>query len=278
MVADASVFGAGQRSTTGKTVHWQEMWRHELLAALEHDPVVIVPVGSVEQHGPHCPMDVDISHTQSMAVEAALAVDDFPVIVAPPVWIGLTHYNMGEVGTITASVETYIALLSDICRSIWVNGFHRIIMLNGHGGNRDIQRVVSVKLSEEDIWILPITYWEMVPEVMRDNAETDGDFVGHGGEWETSLQLYLRPDLIDRARMVADPRRQPRLSDGIFAFTGYPERRRERPHGVAGDPTSATAEKGQILFSAALERLIDVCRQTHALPVRGYREFGSHCP
>jgi creatinine amidohydrolase len=254
------------------------MWRHELLAALEHDPVVIVPVGSVEQHGPHCPMDVDISHTQSMAVEAALAVDDFPVIVAPPVWIGLTHYNMGEVGTITASVETYIALLSDICRSIWANGFHRIILLNGHGGNRDIQRVVSVKLSEEDIWVLPITYWEMVPQVMRDHAETDGDFVGHGGEWETSLQLYLRPDLIDRSRIVSDPRRQPRLSDDVIAFTSYPERRRERPHGVAGDPTSATAEKGRILFSASLERLIDVCRQIHTLPVRGYREFGSHCP
>ncbi|HET9016646.1 MAG TPA: creatininase family protein, partial [Thermomicrobiaceae bacterium] len=95
MVSDASVFGAGQRATGGRTVHWQELWRHELLEALAHDPVVIVPVGSVEQHGPHCPMDVDISHTQALAVETARAINDFPVIVAPPVWIGLTHYNMG---------------------------------------------------------------------------------------------------------------------------------------------------------------------------------------
>jgi creatinine amidohydrolase len=278
MVADAAVFGSGQRSAVGRTVHWQEMWRHELLEALARDPVVIVPAGSVEQHGPYCPMDVDISHTQALAVETALAIDDFPVIVAPPVWIGLTHYNMGEVGTITASVETYVALLSEICRSIWANGFKRVVVLNGHGGNRDILRVVSIKLAEEDVWVLPITYWEMVPEVMRAAAEADGEFVGHGGEWETSLQLYLRPALVDLTRMVVDPKRQPRFSDDVLAFTGFPERRRERAHGVAGDPTTASARKGELLFAAAKERLIDVCRQYYALPVRGYREFGSYCP
>ena len=278
MVSDAAVFGAGQRATTGRTVHWQEMWRHELVEALAYDPVVIVPVGSVEQHGPHCPMDVDISHTQALAVETARAIDDFPVIIAPPVWIGLTHYNMGEVGTITARVETYLALLSDICRSIWANGFHRIILLNGHGGNRDIIRVVSVKLAEEDIWVLPITYWEMVPEVLREAAETDPGFIGHGGEWETSLQLYLRPHLIDCARMVADSEREPRLSDEVLRFTGFPERRREREHGVHGNPLTASYEKGERLFQAARAMLVEVCRQYHAQPVRGYREFGSHCP
>ena len=277
MVSDASVFGAGQRETTGRSVHWQEMWRHELLAALEDDPVVIVPVGSVEQHGPHCPMDVDISHTQALAVETARAIDDFPVIVAPPVWIGLTHYNMGEVGTITASVETWIALVSEICRSIWANGFKRIILLNGHGGNRDIQRVVSIKLAEEDIWVLPITYWEMAWEVLRNEAVTDHGFIGHGGEWETSLQLYLRPTLIDRERMVADAER-PGFSADIQAFTGFPERRREREHGVHGDPTTASAEKGERLFTVARDMLIEVCRQYHAQPIRGYREFGTHCP
>ena len=66
--------------------------------------VVIVPVGSVEQHGPHCPQDVDISMPYHMAIEAAAAIDDFPVIVAPPISLGFTHYNMGEMGTITLSL------------------------------------------------------------------------------------------------------------------------------------------------------------------------------
>jgi len=276
--SDASVFGAGQRVGTGTTVHWQELWRHELEGMLPRAPVVIVPTGSVEQHGPHCPMDVDISHTQALAVAAARAIADFPVVVAPPVWMGLTHYNMGEIGTITVSVETYIALVSEISRSIWANGFRRIVLLNGHGGNRDILRVISIKLAEEDVWVLPITYWEMVPSQMREAADTDGDSVGHGGEWETSLQLYLRPTLVERSRMVEDPVREPHLPDDVLAFTGFPERRRERAHGVMGNPLVASAGKGELLFAAARDRLVEVCRHYHALPVRGYREFGSHCP
>jgi len=275
MVGDYAVFGAGQRKNGGRTVLWQETLRHEFLEALNHDPVVIVPVGSVEQHGPHCPMDVDISHTLALAVETARAIGDFPVLVAPPIWSGLTHYNMGEVGTITLSVETFIAITTEVCRSIWANGFKRIILLNGHGGNRDIQRVVSIKLAEENIWVLPITHWEMVQSVM-DTGDFD-NFIGHGGEWETSLQLYLRPDLVDMSRMVADDER-PGFTDDIRAFTGFPERRRERAHGVHGNPTTASAEKGERFFTAAREQLVEVCRQCHVQPIRDYREFGTHCP
>ena len=120
---------------TNKKVLWQELWRHEFEAALTDAPVVIVPVGSIEQHGPHCPMDVDISAPFYMAVEVARRVDDFPVIVAPPVWSGFTHYNMGFPGTISLRLETFQNLLIDILRSIHANGIARIISINGHGGN-----------------------------------------------------------------------------------------------------------------------------------------------
>jgi creatinine amidohydrolase len=79
------------RPASGKKVLWQEMLRHELLTALEDCPVVIVPVGSVEQHGPHCPLDVDISVPYHLALRAAVVIDEFPVIVAPPVSLGFTH-------------------------------------------------------------------------------------------------------------------------------------------------------------------------------------------
>ena len=95
------------RPASGKKVLWQEMLRHELLSALEQNAVVIVPVGSVEQHGPHCPQDVDISGPYHMAIATADAIDDFPVIVAPPVLYGFTHYNMGEIGTLTLSSLSY---------------------------------------------------------------------------------------------------------------------------------------------------------------------------
>jgi len=155
------------RPPHGKKVLWQEMLRHELMSALEDRPVVIVPVGSVEQHGPHCPQDVDISIPYHLAIRAAEAIDDFPVIVAPPVTYGFTHYNMGEVGTITLGLEVFIAVLCDVSRSIWANGFHRIILLNGHGGNEAPTWVASVKLAEEDVGALALTYWNMALDELK---------------------------------------------------------------------------------------------------------------
>jgi len=266
------------RPASGKKVLWQEMLRHELLAALERRPVVIVPIGSVEQHGPHCPMDVDISIPYHLAIEAAAAVEDFPVIVAPPILYGFTHYNMGEVGTLTLSLEHFIGIVCDVSRSLWANGFQRIVLLNGHGGNEAPVLVSSVKLAEEDVWALPLTYWNMAPDTLRELGEEDDEgSIGHGGEWETSLQLHLRDHLLDMALAVQDPVRR-HFSPAVQRYAMFPERRREAEHGVVGNPFVASAEKGGRLFAVLVERLVALCREYHAEEPPRYREFGSHCP
>ena len=263
---------------SNKKILWQELWRHEFVAALERDPVVILPLGSVEQHGPHCPMDVDISAPFHMAVEVARRVDDFPVIVAPPVWSGFTHYNMGFPGTINLRLETLQNLLADICRSIYANGFRRIVVLNGHGGNSAPSRAVSWQLAEENIFVLSFNWWDMVEEELPAWSATN-EGVGHAGEWETSVQLHLRAHLIDKAHIGADtPMTQPFSED--LHFAEFPERRRDtaRATGIMGDATVATADKGQRVYELACERLEKLVREYRALPVREYREFGSHCP
>jgi creatinine amidohydrolase len=265
------------RSPGGKKTLWQELLRHELLAALADRPVVIVPVGSVEQHGPHCPQDVDISIPYHLALAAADAVGDFPVIVAPPVTFGFTHYNMGEVGTITLGLETFIAVLCDVSRSIWANGFHRLILLNGHGGNEQPTWSAAVKLAEEDVWPVALTYWNMARDELLAWSEADAGSIGHGGEWETSLQLSLRPHLVDMDRAVKDEWRL-KFGPEVSRYATFPERRREMAHGVMGDPFAASAEKGQRLFAVLVERLVALCREYHAIEPPRYREFGSHCP
>ena len=264
------------RPPGGKKVLWQEMLRYELLAALEQRPVVIVPVGSVEQHGPHCPQDVDISIPYHLAIRTAEAIEDFPVIVAPPVTYGFTHYNMGEVGTITLGLEVFIAVLCDVSRSIWANGFERIILLNGHGGNEAPTWNASVKLAEEDVWALALTYWNMAPDELMAMSEADEGSIGHGGEWETSLQLYLRPELVDESLRAKDEWRR-HFSPDVQKFAFFPERRREMANGVMGDPFVATAEKGEKLFGVLTERLTRLCREYHDEEPPRYREFGSHC-
>jgi len=265
------------RPPSGKKVLWQEMLRHELLAALENNPVVIVPVGSVEQHGPHCPQDVDISGPYHLAINAADRIDDFPVIVAPPQMYGFTHYNMGEVGTITLKLELFIETLCDISRSLWANGFKRIILLNGHGGNMAPTWNASVKLAEEDVWPLALTYWNMAPDELNAWSEADEGSIGHGGEWETSLQLYLRPELVDMNLAVKDEWRR-HFSPEVQRYAVFPERRREMEHGVMGDPFKASAEKGERLFNVLVDRLVQLCREYHNEEPPRYREFGSHCP
>ncbi len=270
MELDTTLFGNGGGSR--KRVHWQELWRHELEEHARRDPVVLVPTGSVEQHGPHLPLDVDIVDAHAIATHAATSIDEFPVLVSPPIWMGLSHYKQGHIGTITLRFETYVDVVCDVCRSIHRNGFERIILLNGHGGNRSINQAIAIKLAEEDIFVLPVTYWDIVAELLEQESISDSGSLGHAGEWETSLQLYLRPDLVAFERAKGDLER-PDLSARTREFTSFAERLRERSGGVHGDPTFASAEKGRMLFEAASDELVRVIRECRGLPMRHYREF-----
>jgi creatinine amidohydrolase len=184
---------------------------------------------------------------------------------------------MGEVGTITLSLETFIDVLCDVSRSIWANGFHRLILLNGHGGNEQPTWAAAVKPAEEDVWPVALTYWNMAPDELSAWSASDAGSIGHGGEWETSLQLYLRPELIDMSRAIRD---EWRLTFGaeVGRYAKFPERRREMAHGVMGNPHVASAEKGERLFEVLLQRLIVLCLEYHEVAPPKYREFGSHCP
>lgn len=268
---------------TNKKLLWQEMWRHEFEAALKQNPVVIVPTGSIEQHGPHCPVDVDISGPFAIATEVAKRINEFPVIVAPPVWWGFSHYNMGFPGTITLRADTYRNLLKDILKSINANGFQRIVVLNGHGGNEALNKSIMSEVSEENIFIVAFSWWQAVEEEMRRLSTADDSVVGvgHGGEVETSLQLYLRPHMIHKASMNADmPLNKMAFSPELRRFAILAETRRDSVEhtGTRGNALAGTEAKGKAFFEAATSKLEKVVREFHDQPIRNYRQFGSHCP
>jgi len=247
---------------------WAEMRRAEFVDALASNPVVVVPVGSIEQHGPHCPVDVDVSIPTFIADQASTLVRDFPLIVAPTVPFGFTHYNQGFPGTITLQLETFISLVSEVCAGIHRNGFHRIILLNGHGGNHHPIRAIATKLAEQNVYVIAISHWDLMTEEMIAWGDADNG-IGHAGEWETSLQLYLRPHLVDRSVEVAEDW-EPSVDPAFASFARFAERRRETPNGVMGDPTVATAEKGQRYVDLASQRLADLASAFHRHPVRDY--------
>ena len=222
-----------------KKVLWQEMRRTEIEEAAKADAVVIIPVGSIEQHGNHLPVNTDINCSFSIAKSAAEIIDDFPVLVAPPIWWGFSPHHMKYPGTISFKLHTYIDVLTDVATSIAAHGFKKIVFLNGHGGNSGVIDSMRLKLMENNgPSCIGYAYFDLVDEELKAISEVDFS-IGHAAEMETSLQLYLQPELVDK---------------GTATWAS----------GVYGDPTKGTYEKGKQLFEAAVNAVVMMIQDYHS--------------
>jgi creatinine amidohydrolase len=187
-------------------VLWQNLRAPQLRALALADATVFVPVGAMEQHGPHLPVQVDSLLATEVATGAAELLSHelgSPTVVTPTVWTGLSEHHMPLGGTFTLDIATYHSLLRGICRSVCRHGFRRIIILNGHGGNVTALSNISQELSEElETDVLALTYWtvDCVATEMESILEQQTGVL-HAGEAESSMLMHLRPELVDeRAR------------------------------------------------------------------------------
>ena len=226
-----------------KKVLWEEMRRTEFAQAVKAQAIVIIPVGSVEQHGSHLPLNTDANIPFEIARRSALAIDDFSVLVTPPIWTGFSPHHMQHPGTITLKCQTLIDVLTQVAQSIHAHGLRKIFFLNGHVGNDVAITACSRKLGPEDgvSTAVGYGYWEMpgLHEIAEVVCETDKCYIGHSGELETSMELYLQPELID-------------MSAEFYV------------RGTSGDPSKATADKGERIINAAVTGLISKLRDFHS--------------
>lgn len=216
------------------------------LAELAPDAVVVLPVGATEQHGPHLPTGTDHVLVERIALGAAAAVADFPVLVAPTVAMGYSDHHFPYGATISVSADTLRAYLADCCRSLIRCGFTRVFVLNGHGGNvdvvGDVTRVVSTQTG------LPMasgSYWAIAwDELTALGAAEHGRLPGHAGAFETSLAAAVRLD-----RPTDDP--PARVWPPVPADPApYPRYRIDDPgvwlrnDGYSDNPAEADADRG----------------------------------
>lgn len=195
-------------------------------------PIVLVPLGSIEQHGPHLPLDTDIRIATAVATATAQLLGG-DVLVAPPIPYGAAGEHQGFAGTISIGTEVLSRLLVEYCRSAcdWAD---LVAFVNGHGGNVEALRTAVGLLRTEG----------------RDVAWCGCSVEGadpHAGHTETSVLLHLSPDLVGTADLRpgnTEPLEAilPRLRDGGMAAVS--------PSGVLGDPTTATAAEGERIFAA----------------------------
>jgi len=257
---------------TGRRVLWQELRRPQLEEAAEASAIVIVATGSIEQHGPHLPVNTDINSAYEVAIRAARAIDEFPVLVAPPVWFGSSTHHMAFAGTISLEQDTFVRLTRDICVSIHAHGFDKILLLNGHGGNGALLTALTIELAYRKIFVASVGYTGLIVEELRKIGESEIGGITHAGEFETSVQLYLQPELVDMLRAVKEIRRPPTSFQSYDARVPgrvwYPIHLKEPSlSGVAGDPTVASAEKGKYFIDAAVRELVRFLREFHEVGV-----------
>lgn len=240
-------------------VRWERMTAPELRALAARDAVVVLPVASLEQHGPHLPVWTDSMIGHAVAVRGAELAQDLPAVVLPPMWLGLSEHHFPFGGTISLDYATFAGVLRCVARSIMADGFRRLFLLNSHGGNIEPLAVSARELAHEfGIPVVTTTVTKLDPEAMR-AALTAQPGMQHACEAETSLWLHLDPAQVRQAEIASS------VSPGGFAagdaaatrFWSFAER--APVTGVRGDPRAATAEKGRALFesmAAGLARML----------------------
>ena len=244
-------------------VEWWRLKAAQINALAARDAVVILPVGSTEQHGPHLPTQVDALLAGEIARRAARRIAaTTPIVVTPTVWCGLAEHHISLGGTLSLDFQAFFSVLQCLCRSLVRQGFRRVLILNGHGGNIAALTVSVNQLAVElQAPLATTTYWLLAKDEFAKILERQTT-VRHACEAETSMLLALAPDLVDMGLAIgAVGPTTPEIaevvgSDAVHRWRSFKAR---TSHGAIGDPRTATAEKGQLLLEAAARAIAGVC-------------------
>jgi creatinine amidohydrolase len=241
-------------------VLWNRLPAPALKELARDGAIVLLPTASTEQHGPHLPTGVDTLLCSEVCRRIALRVaGKRPVVVAPAVWMGLAEHHVAFGGTFTVTLDTYHALLRDLCRSIVRAGFKHILIVNGHGGNMAALNALTSELTHElDAPIATTSYWNL-PQARGAFAEIleDQKGVEHACEAETSMMLAVAPELVDKSKIeqARGPSVGMAISRPVLAWKSFADITRS---GVLGDARKASAAKGERLLDTAAAMLADM--------------------
>jgi creatinine amidohydrolase len=248
----------------GQVLEFSSLTAPQLNAMAARDAIIIVPVGSTEQHGPHLPVMVDYRLATEVARRGALklAAAGHPVLVTPTVWTGFAEYHMELGGTITLDYAVFHGVIRGVVRSLARDGFRRICVLNGHGGNiAPLVVAVSELTVELKIPLVYFSYWEIAEAATKAILEYQ-DKILHACEGETSMMMAVEPALIDRSRLHEAkgpdqdrPEIEALVGKNVFRWQTLNARSRR---GVIGNGAAGTPEKGERLLAAMSDRLAEV--------------------
>ncbi len=237
-------------------MRFQEMTSGQLRLVDREQTLVVLPIAACEQHGPHMPTGTDTIICGSVAEAVEQRCPD-SVLLLPTLWPGASHHHLPWGATVSLELETYTTLLCELVKPLLDDGYRRVLLLNGHGGNIDPMRVALRRLQPgyPHALLTAASYWSIAEQEIITQLDGEDKILGHACEAETSLVMHLRPDLV-RTDDVEDATDYVRdMQSGVFICQDMAQRTRE---GYTGRPDLASADKGAAMFEAIVSRIATV--------------------
>ena len=248
------------------TWKWEELTAHDFPAAVAAArQTCVIACGVLEKHGEHLPIGTDTLNARAVA-ERAIELE--PAILFPWFYFGQIHEARHWPGALALRRDVLFALLDDVCEEIARNGLHKIILLNGHGGNESFLDCFSMFQLERPrpyiLYNIRLRDYHAVTTSAGWKAQMQSDFDHHAGEVETSVMLAVRPDLVKMQDATPGTRPLGRLGPlgemvktPMFWYADYPDH-------YAGDAAHATIEKGRFLLERYAARVAEIIRTVKA--------------
>ncbi len=263
LFASIGIF-AQNNNTQNLPYKYEELTAPDFVKAVKQSSgVCLLPFGILEKHGAHLPLGTDLLDVRNVA---SLAAEKEYTVVFPPYYFGQINEARNQPGTICYSPEVIWKLLQETCDELARNGFKKIIIVNGHGGNTDFLNFFCMsQLHSQKNYVVVVfrpTDDAATIEKIKELSKTDGGL--HAGEKETSTMMITRPDLvkIDRAAFESgdDQKRLSSIPDqytGIWWYARFPNH-------YSGDGSKASIGLGQFLIDSEVEKLVGLIKNMKA--------------
>jgi creatinine amidohydrolase len=245
----------------------------EVKSAAAENRVAVIPIATIEDHGPHLPIDTDLRLCNAVC-EAAVARAADRAVLIPSINHGYSPHHMDFPGAITIGAHTLIDYGVDVCRSLARHGFGKLLIVNGHGSNTPFVDIIArLAVVETGVLAAAVNYWRapgvrQVAEGLRESDKVGG--MNHACEFETSLYLAIAPDLVDMTKAARELSHRPTQHYWTDLIAGDGPLVMMEPwsalseSGVMGDPTKATAAKGRALLEAVADGIVTLVDEMRA--------------
>jgi len=255
--------------------YWQSLTTTEAAALAGRDPVVILPLTAIEQHGPHLPLSTDLDINLGLLQEAfRLLPPDLPTCVLPTQTVGASREHLRFAGTLSLDPELVVELIHQHGTVLATIGVRRLVLFNSHGGNLSAMDTAALRLRDDHgMLVVKASYFTFSRPDDVTFPESEWRYGLHGGAVETAMMLHLRPDLVRPDAIQCFPSLGQDLQ-GVLTRVG-PEGEASfawlagdvNPHGVTGNARLADAEIGQGLVAHYGRVLAEVVQDARAFPL-----------